>query len=179
MGEPKRQSERLPRSAWWVVASLVAASSPAACSNDSAACSAPATGTFTATLHYAETATVSLACDGGGADASTCVARPHPFDGATWKVVVSGSTATVTSAGATWSCQSLAPRSAPGTTNDGGPLPGTGCYLELRCGTQATGDAGAQEIELQILAKSATDVLVVAHDPGADCCTDEYTGAWR
>ena len=153
----------------------------AACSNNPSSCSAPSTGKFGVELSYAETLSVDLFCDGGGgtADASSCAAQPHPFDGASWNIVVSSGSATVTSSQGSWSCTAISPGTAPSQQPDGSTGVGTECYLLLECGQHAAGDAGTAEVEVQILTQGATDVVALVHEVGGDCCTDEYTGSWR
>jgi hypothetical protein len=149
------------------------------CSNNSASCSAPSGGTFHVALSYSQTLPVDIFCDAGAIDASSCGAQPHPFDGAAWTIVVDGGSATVTTPTGNWSCAATAPRSAPDDEPDGSGQAGTGCYLLLACGQQAAGDAGAAQVQLQILAQGSSDVLALVHSVGSDCCTDEYTGSWH
>ena len=113
-------------------------------------------------------------------DAGSCANRPHPFDGATWTIVVTGSGATVTPKGsAAWTCSAIGPQASPGTGPDGSAAPATGCYLLVSCGRQTAGDAGASDVQVQVLAQSTTDILVLAHDDSGSCCSDEYTGSWH
>jgi hypothetical protein len=151
----------------------------AACSNNAASCSAPSTGTFHVSLAYSQTLAVDLFCDAGGIDASACSARPHPLDGASWTIAVDGSTAKITGTAAGFSCAATAPQTSPSTAADGSTAPGSGCYLLVECGQQAVGDAGAGEVQVQLLAQASTDALVLVHDGTSDCCTDEYTGTWH
>lgn len=153
----------------------------AGCSNNTSSCSAPSSGTFTLQLSYAQTIPIDLFCDGGTAatDASTCAAQPHPFDGASWKVAVSGSGATVTLPQGSWSCTAVAPSTSPSQEPDGSSQVGTGCYLLLECGQHAAGDAGMAEVQVQILTKGGSDVVALVHDVAGNCCTDEYTGSWN
>jgi hypothetical protein len=160
-------------------AALAALLAIAGCSNNPASCSAPSSGTFHLALSYAQTIPVDLFCDAGDIDASACSSRPHPFQGASWSVTVSGSTATITSTDGTWSCAATSPRSSPSAQPDGSTLPGTGCYLLLECGQHPVGDAGTAQVQVQLLAQSSTDVLAIVHDVASDCCTDEYTGSWH
>jgi hypothetical protein len=160
-------------------ATLAGALVHAGCSNSGSSCAAPSSGTFKVQLAYSQTIPVDLFCDAGDIDASACGAQPHPFDGTTWTVVVDGSTARVTTARGTWSCVATAPSSSPGSQPDGSTTVGTNCYLLVECGTQTVGDAGPAQIQLQILTKASTDAVVIAHDVGASCCTDEYTGSWN
>jgi hypothetical protein len=172
-----------------------------ACSNPNPPCSSPSTGTFTVTLAYSRTIPVAIYCDAGAIDASpveaaakdsgvsdsgteagvadagaSCSARPHPFDGTTWTIAVTGSATTVTPKGsAAWTCTSISPTSPPGSGPDGSAVPATGCYLLVSCGRQA----GAADVEVQIFAQSSTDVLVLVHDDTDGCCNDEYTGTWH
>ncbi len=162
-----------------VAAVVVALLALAACSNNQPSCSAPSSGTFHVTLAYSQTIPVDLFCDGGGIDASACGARAHVLDGASWTVTVNGGSASVASSSGTWSCTATPPRSAPGEQPDGSSQAGTGCYLLLECALQAAGDAGAAQVQVQILTQSQTDVLALVHDESSDCCTDEYTGAWH
>ena len=181
---------------------LVVLASIGACSNSDAPCSSPSAGTFAVTLSYSRTIPVAIYCGGGGGadagasaeagvdagadasavamDAGSCAGRPHPFDGASWTVAVTGSGATVMPQGsAAWTCTASAPKSSPGDGPDGASIPATGCYLLVSCGRQTGGDAGAADLQVQIFAQSATDVVVLAHDDSSSCCTDEYTGTWR
>jgi len=113
-------------------------------------------------------------------DAGSCASRPHPLDGATWTIAVTGSGATVTPKGAAaWTCTAIGPQASPGSGPDGSPAPATGCYLLLSCGRQATGDGEAADVQVQILSQSTTDILVLAHDDTGSCCSDEYTGSWQ
>jgi len=113
-------------------------------------------------------------------DAGSCANRPHPFDGTSWTVAVTGSGATVTPKGSpAWTCTATGPQASPGSGPDGSPVPATGCYLLVSCGRQTAGDAGASDVQIQILAQSTTDVLVLAHDDTGSCCSDEYTGSWH
>ncbi len=147
-----------------------------ACSNSSA-CDAPSSGKFGVSLQYAQTLPVAVVCDGGMIDASACGAAAHPLDGVRWSVNVSGGTGTVSTGSATWTCTALPPRSAPTTYADGSTQIGTGCYLALECGVQTVGSQLA-DVQLQILPSGATDALVLVHDIGPTCCTDEYTGRY-
>ncbi len=163
------------------VALLVLLAAPG-CSNDQApSCNAPSSGTFHVGLSYSQTVPVNLFCDAGTIDASACGAQPHVLDGASWTVTVNGGSASIASSAGTLSCKATPPRAAPGDPADGASQAGTGCYLLLECGPQAVGDAGAAQVALvqvQILAPSSTDVLVLVHDESSDCCTDEYTGSY-
>lgn len=158
---------------------VLGAAAPLGCSNTQPSCTAPGAGSFTIDLHYAQTIPVDLLCDAGDIDASSCGARPHPFEGASWSLAVNGGTGTVKGSGASWTCSALSPRSSPTTTPDGSPVPGTGCYLALECGPQAVGDAGTALVQIQLLTPASTDVVVLVHDIAGECCTDEYTGSWR
>ena len=149
------------------------------CSNDQVTCSAPGGGNFTLGLTYAKTIPVALSCSTGGADASTCGARAHAFDGTTWSIAVSGSMATVKTGTSTFACTAIGPRSSPQSLPDGASVPGTGCYLAIECGAQTVGDAGPAQVQIQLLPQGSTDVVAIVHDTGSDCCTDEYTGAWH
>ncbi len=151
----------------------------AGCSNNPSSCSAPSSGKFTVQLSYAQTVAVDLFCDGGTVDASSCSAQPHPFDGASWTIAVSSSSATVTSAQGSWSCTAVGPGTAPSQQPDGSTQVGAGCYLLLECGEHAAGDAGTAEVQVQVLAQGATDVVALVHQVGGDCCTDQYTGSWH
>ena len=152
------------------------------CSNNPSACSAPASGNFSVALKYAQTIPVDLFCDAGDIDAGGCGAGPHSLDGASLRIAVSGSTGTVTTGTATWHCTALMPRSAPVTAPDGSTEPGTGCDLALECGQQTVGDASTASLQIQILGPATpttTDALVLVHEVGPTCCTDEYTGTWH
>ncbi len=151
----------------------------AGCSNNPSSCSAPSTGTFTVQLSYAQTIAVDLFCDGGTIDASSCSTQPHPFDGASWTIAVSSSSATITSAQGSWSCTAIGPGTAPAQQPDGSTRVGTGCYLLLECGQHAAGDAGTAEVQVQVLTQGATDVVALVHQVAGDCCTDQYTGSWH
>jgi hypothetical protein len=183
MGERFKQGIR-----WGAGVTLAAALVLAGCSNSVPSCSAPSTGTFKVQLSYSQTIPVDLSCDEGDAgqtgdiDASACASQPHPFDGATWTVTVSGSGATITTAstaGGTWSCVATAPRSGPASQPDGSTSVGTGCYLLLECAPQSVGDAGPAQVQVQLLAQASTDVVVIVHSQGSSCCTDQYTGSWH
>jgi hypothetical protein len=149
------------------------------CSNNPNSCSAPSGGTFHVALSYSQTLPVDIFCDAGAIDASTCGAQPHPLDGASWTVVVDGGTGTITSSAGTWTCTATAPGTAPNDEPDGSAQVGTECYLLLQCGQQAVGDAGAAQVQVQILTQGSPDVLTLVHEVGSDCCTDEYTGTWQ
>jgi hypothetical protein len=112
-------------------------------------------------------------------DAGACGARPHPFDGATLEVSVSGSSATITSSLGSFSCAATAPRAAPSSQPDGSTLPGTGCYLLLECDAPTLGDAGPAQLQVQLLTQASTDALVLVRSIGPDCCSDEYNGTWH
>jgi hypothetical protein len=185
----------------WLPLAVLAAT--VACESSNAPCSAPSGGTFTVTLAYARTASVAIYCSSdagseaapdsgdsgadssadsgtGDADAGTCSSHPHPLDGTTWTIAVNGSAATVTPQGAaSWSCAAFGPQSSPSSGPDGSALPGTGCYLLVSCGTRSIGGGGSADVQLEILAQSATDTLVLVHDDSGGCCTDEYSGSWH
>jgi hypothetical protein len=164
---------------------LVALAPLGACSTNQAQCSSPSSGKFTVALTYAQTIPVDIYCEAGvgagSTDAASCATQPHPFDGVTWSVTVSGSSATVSSqgGGTSWSCQATSPQSSPSTGPDGGSVAGTGCYLLVTCGEQSTPDAGPADVQIQIFPTSSTDAVALVHDTSSDCCTDEYTGTWH
>jgi hypothetical protein len=189
---------RLPRASRAVRAALVVLAALsvvafASCSNSSTPCSAPTSGSFMISLHYSQSLPIDLVCDASTGEASagdggTCGSETHPFDGATWTVAIAGNGATVTSKGATWSCESVGPQSGPGSTADGSTLPGSGCYLLVTCDVPSfasgEGDAGkgggGGSVQIQILPKSSSnDVLALVHETSGACCSDEYLGTWQ
>jgi len=107
------------------------------------------------------------------------------LDGATLTLTVNGSSATVTAGTgqSSWSCQATSPQSSPGEAADGGATPATGCYLLVTCSGEPEGDAGTIDLQIQIspppTPPATTDVMVLVHELGGDCCTDEYTGTWQ
>ncbi len=179
----------LPRKARQVAAARLAWMALAlvplgACSNNQGSCTAPSSGTFTVPLSFSQTIAVDIYCSEATGDAAACGTQPHVLDGATLTVAVDGSSATVTGGAgqSSWSCAVTAPQSVPGEGPDGGATPATGCYLLVNCNGEAGGDAGSIDVQIQIspppTAPATTDVLVLVHEQGGDCCTDEYTGTW-
>jgi hypothetical protein len=167
----------------WAVSMALALASVGACSNNQTKCSAPSSGTFSVPLTFSQTIAVDIYCSAATGDAAACGTQPHVLDGTTLSVTVDGSSATVTvGSQSPWTCMATSPQSTPGTGPDGAATADTGCYLLVTCNGDPAGDAGSIDVQIQISAQTSsapTGVLVLVHELGGDCCTDEYTGTWQ
>jgi hypothetical protein len=179
-GSPRRARQVAAACLAWMA---VALASLGACSNNQTKCSAPSSGSFSVPLTFSQTIAVDIYCGEATGDAAACGTGPHVLDGTTLSVTVDGSSATVTAGTQSpWTCEATSPQSPPGDGQDGAAVPATGCYLLVTCNGEPVGDAGAIDLQIQLSAQTSgapTGGLVLVHELGGDCCTDEYTGAWQ